>query len=489
MRPTSFDTLLAQEAQKRGYTPIQIAAMVGNRYQESANRPLDAVGDNGSAYGAFQWRLDRQNALRQSGDVSNPMTQVNHFFNELDGPEQKAGQLLRNSQTLEDANSAMKRFLRYGDNSEGTRLNYARAYLGQNGEVDAGGGDDPTAAKGGVPPRQQSQTPYTDSLLEGGPMALFGKGQAGYDWGNALMGVGAGLASINSPQQAAAITAQMQARNPASNIQSQYDQNTGTWYHYDKRTGQTQSYQDPNWLDNRTKAAQALNKARADAQGAKPKDVETFRGTQDNMDMTANILNDLVDVRQVAAANPNAFGIYGKLRTQLGAALDGMGDSKIAEIAKSVVPNVSDEDIMALGKLQRVRNQLVALAQLPQKGPQTESDAKRYDLANFDQLSNMSGKALVGTLDNLIEDHGKAYSRLQSYYKGDLAKFNADPRFDTNMVDYFANQKTTLDDRLKKYKDTPVQQAAPAAPAQPGAPAGETPEQRLERLRKQMNNK
>ena len=205
-----------------------------------------------------------------------------------------------------------------------------------------------------------------------------------------------------------------------------------------------------------------------------------------NMDLTANILNDLVDVRQAAAANPNAFGIYGKLRAQVGAGLDGMGDSAIAELAKKTFGNVADEDIAALGKLQRVRNQLVALAQLPQKGQQTESDAKRYDLANFDQLSNLSGKALVSTLDNLIDDHGRAYNRLNSYYKSDIQKFNADPRFQDGQADYFDQQKMTLDERLKSYRqNTPAQtQAAPQAA--PGAPQGETPAEREKRLREKL---
>lgn len=337
---------------------------------------------------------------------------------------------------------------------------------------DGGDGGDPSAVRS----RPPEDTSYVDSLLQGGPLALFGKGQKGYDWGRALQNVAAGLAAPYSPQQAAVYAQMAQSRDPAKHIQSQYDQNTGTWYHYDKRTGQTTSFQDPNWLQNRVNAAAGLKKAQADAAGAKSKDVETFRGGQANMDMTANIVNDMVDVRQAAAANPNAFGIYGKLRAQVGAALDGMGESGIAEAARKAFPTVSDDDIAALGKLQRVRNQLVALAQLPQKGQQTESDAKRYDLANFDQLSNLSGKALISTLDNLIDDHGRAYNRLHSYYKSDIQKFGADPRFNDGQFDYFANQKLSLDDRLKGYRSlTSAGQnaqvgAAPAANAPQAQP-------------------
>lgn len=69
------------------FTPQQAANAVGHLFQESGFNP-GAVGDQGTAHGMGQWRLDRQAALRQQAqasgqDVNSPTTQLDFFANEL----------------------------------------------------------------------------------------------------------------------------------------------------------------------------------------------------------------------------------------------------------------------------------------------------------------------------------------------------------------------------------------------------------------------
>jgi len=84
---------------KRGYQPHQAAALVGHGVQESGLR-TDAVGDNGTARGVFQWRGDRLSGLydfaRSTGQDPNALdTQLGWLDRELNTTEKRAGDALR----------------------------------------------------------------------------------------------------------------------------------------------------------------------------------------------------------------------------------------------------------------------------------------------------------------------------------------------------------------------------------------------------------
>lgn len=129
---------------KHGFSDIAAAAVAGHGMQESSFN-LDAVGDNGSAYGAFQWRGDRLANLKrfaaQSGaDWKSLDTQLDFAVHELGTSERTAGQALASAATLDDAVAAFMHFERpqgytaqnpRGGHGFANRLAFARGLIGK----------------------------------------------------------------------------------------------------------------------------------------------------------------------------------------------------------------------------------------------------------------------------------------------------------------------------------------------------------------------
>ncbi|BBE74365.1 phage tail tip lysozyme [Oharaeibacter diazotrophicus] len=123
-----------------GYSDVHAAAALGNWRQESGLR-LDAWNANEKAFGLEQWRGDRLDNLATVADrmkvsALDPRAQLAHFDAEIRGVVGTEGRFGRDflaARDLEGANQALKRVIRYGDDSEGTRLGYAREYLARYG--------------------------------------------------------------------------------------------------------------------------------------------------------------------------------------------------------------------------------------------------------------------------------------------------------------------------------------------------------------------
>jgi len=121
----------------RGYAPTQAAALAGNIVQESGGNP-SALNPGEGANGLLQWRLDRwqglQDFAKARGTAPNdPNTQLDFIGSELSGPEKRSSTAFFGAPDLASANSALKRYIRYGDQSEGTRLANAQGFL--NGQA------------------------------------------------------------------------------------------------------------------------------------------------------------------------------------------------------------------------------------------------------------------------------------------------------------------------------------------------------------------
>jgi len=435
MALSSFDSQLFQEGLRRGYTPVQMAAVIGNRMQESGGNPLGAVGDSGTAKGAFQWRGPRYAALQQTGDINDPQTHINHFFNELEGPENKAGAALKNATSLGDANNAMKSYLRYGDNSGDTRLNFANQVLQ---------GIDPNAAQA-----QAQNANQTAAIQNGGSLG-------GSDWSNALIGAGAAIASINNPQQGA-VLASMRAK-PGADVVSQYDAQTGTWSHYNKATGQYSQTKDPNWLKNMTDAYSAKKKIEADYKPPSDKAIEQFGQHQQFLDQNTDLIDNLSDLRSYLKSNPEAGNWMSRFQSLGTAAADGSG-AFTAETKKKLQDAglmASPEQQQFFGKMERLQQQLVLQEQLRQKGVQTEGDAQRYGKANFDSLSKLSGDNLDQALADRYQAALKDQQRVYGAYKGMYDRYapGGDPRFnpDNAGIDRYSQQADIAKNRLGEYE-------------------------------------
>ncbi|WP_281354919.1 phage tail tip lysozyme [Chelativorans xinjiangense] len=101
-----------------GWSPVQASAIVGAGMQESGSglNP-NAVGDNGTAHGIFQWRGDRLDNLkafakRNNADWRDFDTQLRFADFELRNNEVEAGRRLKGAQNVEQAAFAMAGFER-----------------------------------------------------------------------------------------------------------------------------------------------------------------------------------------------------------------------------------------------------------------------------------------------------------------------------------------------------------------------------------------
>lgn len=149
----------------RGYTPVQAAGIVGNLMQESGpNLDLNAVGDNGTAFGIAQWRGDRLTNLQRfaasnGSDWRDFNTQLAFVDHELNTTERRAGDALRNASTVDDATAAMIGFERpqgwttnnpRGGHGWNNRLRFASGLAGQGDPMAYTASGQPTAAAGAI---------------------------------------------------------------------------------------------------------------------------------------------------------------------------------------------------------------------------------------------------------------------------------------------------------------------------------------------------
>lgn len=120
---------------QRGYNPAQAAALVGNMQQESNFNP-GAINANEGAHGLIQWRLDRWQGLQNFAASRNTSpfdrdTQLDYIGHEMRGSEARNSGPFMAATDIPSANTALRRYIRYGDNSEGARLSYAQKAAGQ----------------------------------------------------------------------------------------------------------------------------------------------------------------------------------------------------------------------------------------------------------------------------------------------------------------------------------------------------------------------
>lgn len=107
---------LAQFFSDKGYSPVQVAGILGNLTQESNFNPL-AVGDGGMSFGIAQWNRDRLDGLKkfaqmQGASHEDLLTQAAYIDHELNNNEKKAGEALRAAQDIPSATAAFLGFER-----------------------------------------------------------------------------------------------------------------------------------------------------------------------------------------------------------------------------------------------------------------------------------------------------------------------------------------------------------------------------------------
>jgi hypothetical protein len=147
----------------RGYSLPQATAIAGNILQESGGDPTN-VNSGEDAHGLLQWRGDRWQGLQdfaksRGSDVNDPGVQLDYIGQELGGSEKRNAPAFLGAADVGSANSALKKYIRYGDNSEGKRLGYATGLLNSYGGEPAAAA--PAAAPAPLsiaPPAQDAST-------------------------------------------------------------------------------------------------------------------------------------------------------------------------------------------------------------------------------------------------------------------------------------------------------------------------------------------
>ena len=116
----------------RGYSEVQIAAILGSWTQESQLDPT-ARQKGGNGLGLAQWDDRRAALLAYAKRMNKPWdtyeTQLDFFEYEMRTTEKKAGAAFKNATTLPEAMAAMQRYERFG--VKGKRDQYANGYFAQ----------------------------------------------------------------------------------------------------------------------------------------------------------------------------------------------------------------------------------------------------------------------------------------------------------------------------------------------------------------------
>ena len=119
-----------------GLSPEQAAGKVANLQAESGKNiaPWGVTGDNGTAFGAAQWRGDRFNALQKYAadrglDYRSTQAQQGFMRQEYLGPERKAYDALLAAKTPQASATAVNKYYeRSADNTGGREANALRLY-------------------------------------------------------------------------------------------------------------------------------------------------------------------------------------------------------------------------------------------------------------------------------------------------------------------------------------------------------------------------
>lgn len=127
------------DLKSNGFNDAQSAALLGNMKQESEFRP-GIINPGEGAQGLIQWRQDRlanlqKFAAAQGKSYTDPGVQVAFIKHEMQTTESKVGQRFLAASNVQDANAALKDYIRYGSPPDkggiDTRLNNANGFYSQ----------------------------------------------------------------------------------------------------------------------------------------------------------------------------------------------------------------------------------------------------------------------------------------------------------------------------------------------------------------------
>lgn len=202
-----------------GLAKHQAAGIVGNLQNESGQgiTPWGVSGDNGTAQGSAQWRLDRLDKLKAMypDTYQTPEAQMAFMRHELDTTHNAAYKAIQAATSPEEAARAFNAKYEISADTTGNRAASARRIYGAQDMADAGATGSSYTKKGpGVPALSPDNTM--------GPGALSQQPEDPWDRrAEGLSQIGASIAGIVNPAQAAAIQNSLTADHNDRNTKTQ----------------------------------------------------------------------------------------------------------------------------------------------------------------------------------------------------------------------------------------------------------------------------
>lgn len=310
----------------------------------------------------------------------------------------------------------------------------------------------------------------TEEILKGGPGALFGQPQPGWNLGDALGGAGVALIARDNPTGAEQLSQSMLVQKALQKISTHYNENTGQAIRQDRygnvsveqvappRVNTQQKLLPDGYLVTFDERGNIINRQQAYTPEAKPVPVGVMKLFDDNDGKGEASYNAL-------KKNHEFIRLLQQGKLNLSAV------SRAGSNWRLLLDN-SDEGTRNAAAFQAHLEEMRGAKLLDAKGVQTEGDAERAMEAILPGNTALDNKSVASLLRQLNTGFASAWQRYHRHNQGLIAQY---PTYDPD--GYY---RTRYEGRLKDYEAarSAIEQgwdAFVSPPAPPGDPRSSTP--------------
>lgn len=378
-----------------------VAAVIANRASQSGLSPRDVVLAK-NQFEPWSSRKDELMALDPNsdqykgilnniqpflnGDVADPTNGATHFY----APKAQAalGRAAPSWDNGKGVDIEDHRFFNIGWNGKDAQPLQPGALSGQSGQ---------NQMSGGAGSDQLQPASLSSQFLAGGPGALFGRPQEGWNVGDTLTRVGAAMLARDKPEAAQALLSPINAETNAQAMAARYGgKNDKNQQHFDPVTGKVITVGPDGKL---------VGTVESGGRPDKPLPVgaaNLLTKQSDAADAAANTMDKMNQIRDAIVHGNLDLGALSRTDFNVQAALNTPGvDEKTKNTARY------------LQMMQELRNEKLLQA----KGVQTEGDAQRAMEMLTPGLSGYNTEMALDLLDKGIGDLRHAYSYHTGQYQ------------------------------------------------------------------------
>jgi hypothetical protein len=476
---TPFGQALQSVGPQYGANPFDIAAALGNGNVENGLMTSGKPGDNGTAFGGMQWRLDRADKLKalaasMGKDWTDPTVQATHWWQE------HKNQGLMGATSVGDANDNAIDSLRpagwsarAGDNLhaagyEKRLLGSAQAYAALTGGAPDGVDTNTNEAYGnnGADPRQFQANAAPDASSQAQPVDPTSDAN-GYNFRTHGMQLAAALMSRDDPTGAAVFNSMLSADRAAAVAKKKDD----TW----TTAKEPVQLADGSYVYRKTNDRTGQVVDTPVPPGHEPKKEDPSDATPTRQEVQAADLQSKA-VQNLGQLTPVRDAVN-TLRDALQKGTFTVGPDKTGKMVIDNITGNSDENDRYLKSMQsNIINAASVVAQ-SQKGSMTNFKFAKDIEQVMPSFANMDPKAAYEALTrvsegitgayngnaNTVIKHAKLFPRLNEVMDPDTGEM-------VPMTEYYQNKVKAYGDHEKAMRD-----ATPAFMASPGRSAKPTP--------------